>query len=1152
MNQKAAIWEKKIMIPTYEIGEAENNPIFLDKRVYQGSSGKVYPYPTVERISEEKRDKEYTAVWLENEYLRVMVLPELGGRIQRAYDKTNDYDFVYYNHVIKPALVGLTGPWISGGIEFNWPQHHRPTTFLPVDYVMEEGEDGSASVRLHDVDQMYGTKGIARITLYPGKAYIEIKGQLYNRTSMPQTFLWWANPAVPVNDNTQSVFPPDVHAVMDHGKRDVSRFPIATGVYYKKDYSEGVDISRYKNIPVPTSYMAEKSKYDFVGGYDYGKEAGILHVADHHISPGKKQWTWGCGDFGRAWDRNLTDEDGPYVELMTGVYTDNQPDFTWLKPFEEKTFTQYFMPYKAVGQVKNATTQAAVHLSMEGDTAHVIVYATGVYESARVELTVCGETVLDERVRLSPTDTYKGDVKVAGKKEEDLRIRVCDAQENLLVEYQGEAAEIPELPEPARAAKAPEEIMTNEELYLTGQHIEQYRHATYLPDPYYLEGLKRDPGDIRINNAYGSLLMRRGDFQGAEKYFTKALERLTERNPNPYNGETFYLLGLTYFYQERYEESYDAFYKATWSSEQQEMAFYYLAAIDARIGRFGKALDHVEKGLVKNSHNVKARGLKAYLLRKLGREKQAGRQIEDNLALDPFDFVSGNERILLGGNERVLPGGNEGTLSVGNEDERTLPDGKDGSGRAALNEKMRDFQENYLMTARDYGEFGAYQEAVGVLDACTKEYPMLYYYAAFYQSRIGENADDKCGKPEGRTGSMSGTTDSKGNAMANRTAAELLARAEKAPFDYCFPNKTEDIRVLRFAIESGCHAKAPCYLGNLFYDKLNWQEAIRLWELSAQTDDRFPAVHRNLSLAYYNKCGDAEGARREMEKAFALNKKDMRIFLELDQLYKKLGWTFEQRLEGYEEHRELIKERDDLYIEYITLVNLTGDHERAYEYIMGHHFHPWEGGEGKITTQYTLALLEMGRKALADGRYEEAKALLEKALVYPENLGEGRLEGTKDNHVYYHLGLALEGLGQKQAAEECFVRATEGTDEPAGAMYYNDQPADMILYQGLSYQKLGKAGEARARFYRLIDYGEQHLRDEVKIEYFAVSLPEFLIFDEDYTMRNKAHCYYLMALGNMGLGRKNEAERFLKEALAVEPSHMMCRVYEKLVGKMTV
>lgn len=204
----------------------------------------------------------------------------------------------------------------------------------------------------HDVDQMYGTKGIAKITLYPGRAYIEIMGQLYNRTPLPQTFLWWANPAVPVNDHTQSIFPPDVHAVMDHGKRDVSRFPIATGVYYKKDYSDGVDISRYKNIPVPTSYMAEKSKYDFVGGYDYQKKAGILHVADHHISPGKKQWTWGCGDFGKAWDRNLTDEDGPYVELMTGVYTDNQPDFTWLKPFEEKLFNSILCLIRRWGRLR--------------------------------------------------------------------------------------------------------------------------------------------------------------------------------------------------------------------------------------------------------------------------------------------------------------------------------------------------------------------------------------------------------------------------------------------------------------------------------------------------------------------------------------------------------------------------------------------------------------------------------------------------------------------------------------------------------------------------------------------------------------------------------------------------------------------------------
>ena len=1085
----ARVWVEKVNIPTYEIGQAEKNPLFLDKRVYQGSSGKVYPYPAVEKISGEKRDHTYTAVWLENEYIKVMVLPELGGRIQRALDKTNDYDFVYYNRVIKPALVGLTGPWISGGIEFNWPQHHRPTTFLPVDYTICQQED-HAAVLLHDVDQMYGTKSLTRIALYPGRACIEITGQLYNRTAMPQTFLWWANPAVAVNENTQSIFPPDVHAVMDHGKRDVSRFPIATGVYYKKDYSEGVDISRYKNIPVPTSYMAEKSGYDFVGGYDYGVGAGILHVADHHISPGKKQWTWGCGDFGRAWDRNLTDADGPYVELMTGVYTDNQPDFTWLKPFEEKVFKQYFMPYKAVGQVKNATTSAAIHLSLAEGTARVAVYGTQVFENACVVLTARGERVLERRTRLSPVDVFEATVTVGDVPEEECRAAVY-ADGRCLVAYQPERPGIPKIPEPAQAAKEPWEYRTNEELLLTGRHIEQYRHATFLPDPYYLEALKRDPGDIRVNNAYGLLLMRRGLFGQAEGYFRKALERLTERNPNPYNSETYYFLGLDLFCLGRDEEAYDAFYKATWTGEQQEMSYYYLAAIDGKRGRYDQALEHVERSLVKNSHNIKARGLKAYLLRKLGRLERAAGWVRENLALDPFDFVSGTEAVLLG-----------------------IQDGP------ALGDRMGGFRENCLMTARDYGEFGAYAEARQVLAGCGEDHPMLRYYDAFYAWKLGQ-------------------TDQ---------AGPLLKAAEAAPTDYCFPNKPEDIAVLDFAIDNGCRARAPYYLGCLYYDKLQWRKALELWEMSAGERPEFPTVWRNLALVYYNKLQDPQRARDAMERAFALDRTDGRVFFELDQLYKKLGWSFEARLANMEARRELVESRDDLFIEYITLVNLCGEHERALELILSHSFHPWEGGEGKVTAQYALALLALARAALAGGRFPEAEALLRRALVYPENLGEGKLEGTKDNHIYYHLGLALDGQGRTGEARECYVRAASGTDEPAGAMYYNDQPADMILYQGLSLLKLGDVRAARSRFYRLIDYGERHLEDQVKIGYFAVSLPDFLIFDEDYTRKNRAHCSYLMALGNLGLGDRDRAAAFLAEAAALEPSHMMCRVYRDMLG----
>lgn len=1087
-------WEENVVIPTYGIGEPDKNPVFLEKRVYQGSSGKVYPYPIIEKIYDEKEDKTYKAVFLENEYIKVMILPELGGRIQRAYDKTNGYDFVYYNHVIKPALVGLLGPWISGGIEFNWPQHHRPTTFMPVDHLIQENEDGSKTVFVNDVDQMYGTKGIAGFTLYPDKAYIEIRGQLYNRTPLPQTFLWWANPAVAVNDNTQSIFPPDVHAVMDHGKRDVSRFPIATGVYYKKDYSEGVDISRYKNIPVPTSYMAEKSDFDFVGGYDYGVQAGILHVADHHISPGKKQWTWGCGDFGKAWDRNLTDEDGPYIELMTGVFTDNQPDFTWLKPYEEKVFTQYFMPYKEVGEVKNASKEAALNFTLENGAANIIVYATSDYPDARIQIFHKDEEQFSVRTEISPTQIYRAQVPVSYEKETDLTIVVSDRTGRILVSYTPLEKRIEKLPKPAQAAKDPSEIMTNEELYLTGLHIEQYRHATYDPDPYYLEGLKRDSGDSRIHTAYGCLLMRRGLFAEAEAHFRAAVKRITWKNPNPYSGEAYYDLGLALLYQEKRQEAFDAFYKAAWSREQQELAYYYLAAICARDKEYEKGLELAERSLIYNSHNIKARGLKAVLLRKAGRIKEAEAFLKENVALDRFDYISLNEQVLLSGN-----------------DEERMEE---------LRCMMRGNADTYLMAARDYMEWGCYEEAVALMKECSFGNPLLAYYMAYGLKKSGRE----------------------------RESLEYLKKAAALDPGWCFPNKLEDIAVLMNAVkENPKDAKAPYYLGNLYYDKKQYEKAIELWETSREKDDTFPTVLRNLALGYFNKKKDPAAARVLLEKAFSLNTEDARIFLELDQLYKKTGVSHEERLAFYDKYTKVYEKRDDLVIEYAALKNLTGKHEEAYQILMNRKFHPWEGGEGKATGQYVTALLELAKEQLKAGNYLRAKELLEQALVYPENLGEGKLEGSKDNHIYYYLGTAYEMLGEREKAQMCYEKATLGDQEPAGAMYYNDQPADMILYQGLAFEKLGRKAEANARFYRLIDYGEQHLSDEVKIEYFAVSLPELSIFDDDLTRRNQAHCYFLIGMGRMGTGEKEEAEKAFQKALELDYNHLNARLYRKML-----
>lgn len=1087
LNQaRAKVWSEKMVIPTYSVGEPGKHPIFSDQRVYQGSSGKVYPYAIIETISNEKIDKTYEVVFLENEYLKVMVMPELGGRIHRATDKTNQYDFLYYNQVIKPALVGLLGPWISGGIEFNWPQHHRPTTFMPVDYTTKTYEDGSVSVILMDHDRMYGTKVNTEYRLYPGKAYIEIKAYLSNITPFPQTFLWWANPAIPANEHTQSIFPPDVHAVMDHGKRDVSKFPIATGEYYKHDYSEGVDISFFKNIPVPTSYMAEKSKYDFMGGYDHKKEAGLLHVADHHISPGKKQWTWGNGDFGQAWDRNLTDEDGSYIELMTGVYTDNQPDFTWLKPFEEKSFTQYFMPYKKMGTVKNATVNAAVNLEIMDQKVIMSAYTMGVYPNSRICLHQDGKLVYEGRMNLSPEETFQHSLDLDVPDETALRISILDGEGNELVAYQPEPKVTPMIPEPAEAAKRPEEIESMEELYLTGLHLEQYRHATFRPEDYYKEGLKRDPGESRLNNALGLLHLRRGDFKNAEELFLKSIERLTWKNPNPYNSEPYYHLGLLKMYEDCTEEAYDYFYKATWSAEQQDKAFYYLAMIEVKRGRLTKALEFIEKSIQRNTQSIKAQAMKAIILRKMGAKDKAMAQVLHCEQLDYFDIMIRYEKYRLNETEGL-----------------SLP--------------VKD--ETLLLASWEYGWMGLYEEAMDLSSRLRGQNVLSPYYEAYFADREGLEA---------------------------RTQGSLTYALDHFIGGY-FPNRLEDQKVLeaitRIAQQDG---KAKYLLGTLYYDKKRVDEAQRMWEESASIDDQFSTVHRNLALLYFNHCNDHEKAKASMEKSFKLDESDARILLELDQLYHKLGWTPEQRVQLLQSHLDTVYQRDDLLVEYILLLQQVGKHEEAYNILKSHGFHPWEGGEGRVTGAYKSVLISLSKVKENEGNLIDAEELLKAALIYPENLGEGKLEGTKDNDLHFFLGKLYEKMGRKEQAQAEFIQATYGTDQTGGVLYYNDQPAHNILYQGLALQKLGDAVGASRKFNGLLEYSEHHFQDEVTPDYFAVSLPHFLVFKEDWTLRNRIHCEYLMALASVGFEKMEEARGWIEKVLEKNPSHMEAKELMRL------
>jgi tetratricopeptide (TPR) repeat protein len=1076
-------WAETVSIPTYRIGSPDKNPMFLEKRVYQGSSGAVYPYPVIDCVFGEKEDKDYTALFLENRYLKIMILPAIGGRVQMALDKTNGYHFVYYNRVIKPALVGLTGPWISGGIEFNWPQHHRPSTFEPMDWRIVENADGSKTVWCSEVERMFFTKGMHGFTLHPDRAYLQIDAQLHNRTSEPQTFLWWANPAVHVNDDYQSVFPPDVHAVMDHGKRDVSDFPIATGTYYKVNYAPGTDISRYKNIPVPTSFMADHSDFDFIGDYDHGKQAGMMHVADHHTVPGKKQWTWGTSDFGQAWDRQLTDEDGPYIELMCGAYTDNQPDFSWIMPGEEKRFTQIFMPYKGIGGAKNANKDAVINLEIADNHATFGVYVSS---PRKVQVTLAaGKGELYHHVAsLSPENVLIDEVALpAGTAPQQVTLRVCDADSgDELISFRPLPDETPAIPSPATPAKSPVEIATNEELFLNGLHLEQYRHATYAPEPYYEEALRRDPFDSRCNNALGLLLYRRGKFAAAEPYFRKAIAGLTRRNPNPYDGEPLYNLGLSLKMQGRYREAFDAFFKATWNAAWQDAAYFEVARLASRFGETERALELADRALRRNWMHHKARHLKITLLKKLNRAEQAQADCAIALELDCME-----------------PG--------------------------ALWE-CDQLDESYKMP-EPFIELGIDLMHAGLFDNA----------AALFRRAMAIAADPMAAYFHAACLLQKGDRDAA--LAAFKEAAEL-------PAGTCFPHRLESVLVLEGAMRiNPSDARAPYYLGNFWYAHRQYDDAIACWEKAVKLDPSFPTAHRNLGLAYFNKRNDAGKSRKALEKAFALDTTDARVFFELDQLNKRLNASPRKRLAMLDKHIDLVEQRDDLTIERITLLNALGRHDEALAEVMRRRFHPWEGGEGKPSSQFVLSLVQGAKQAIKHRKFTDAIALLEQAQTRPHNLGEGKLHGIQENDIFYFLGVAHAGLGDKECAKAFWTKASTGLSEPTSAMFYNDQPPDMIFYQGLARQALGRKGEAKAIFRKLVNYGKQHMKDDVKIDYFAVSLPDFLVFEDDLNARNRAHCHYMMALGYLGLGDAGQAQQHFDEVLTLNAAHLGAIVHRK-------
>ena len=1047
---KARIWQEDMIIPTYELGEEERLPIFYKLRINQGTKGDIYPYKNKDILTLEKNDAHvYKALRLENEYIRVTVLPELGGRIYEGYDKVNDYNFVYKNQVIKPALIGLNGAWISGGIEFNWPQHHRPTTYSPVEYTIEEEADGSVTAWVGETESKNGQKSLMGVNIHPQRSYITAKVKLYNPTPQKEAFHWWANLAVHVNDSYRLMFPPDIDYITFHDKTHVSPFPIVKGEFAGADFKDGVDIRYVKNLPPASSFFIFDSEYSFMAGYDDSKDMGTVHVADHFLSPGKKFFCWGSAAYGREWQKNLTDVDGDYIEIMTGCFTDNQPDFTWIMPYETKTFEQRWYSLHGIKELKNANEEGAIGVWKDEKGIQV---AFNVTSPGKVVLNVNGEQTSYD-AKPGEVYTYQTD-KVTEL--EDVKVSILNTKGIELVAWE----KIPmffddkEVPQIRQKPAKPEDIATNDELWINGMHIEQYKHAVIDPAIYYLEALKRDPGDIRCNTAMGVLCYRKGDYEKAIHYLETALKRAISRNPNPIDTECYYQLGLAYRQAGYPKKALAAFKRAAWAYGWKSAALQQSAEIEAIRGDYGTALADLNDALETNAHSLRTLAQRSAIWIRKGNVENAKDTAKRLLQFDPLDAAS-HMTLYLCGEEDAAE-----------------------NVKAVLGSKV----VAYLNLAEYYLSAGLYTEGLAALELCPKETAMLDFYKAWAFDKLNDTEEAK----------------------------SHLDMAENASQEDVFPNTVFDIQVLQFATEKSKSALAPYYLGCIYYGRDYDSAATEYWKLAVERNPLFADAHRVFAQAAFEHCQDTATAEIEMEEAYRLSR-EPRMLFELYQLKKTLGANDEVLLKLLVDNMDVVKQRQDLTLQYIERMIRMDRLEVAEKFIREGSFICYEGGEGLVPGMHAFVNIRLGEKALAEGKADDALAYFTYAASSPEQFHEGYKFQEKLAYLHYYMALGYEAVGDKQAMEAELKTAAAQYDNEAESQYF----------KGLALRKLGNNEEADQLYGRLKDRAEEILANQT-LQFF-LGFPAALPFEQSQRRTIEKMGYTALFYGQLGLGEFAQA-----------------------------
>ena len=1104
-----SVREDSITLPTYAPGGYDKTPLFYTGRVYQGAQGRVYPYPMQDVLHDEKVDETYKYLTLENDWLQMGLLPEHGGHLLNFTDKATGFEAFYRQHVIKPALIGMLGAWISGGVEWNFPHHHRATTAMPIDWRLAENADGSKTIWIGETELRRRLKWTIGLSLLPDRAVLKAENIFMNRQPWIESMIYWANVSVHCGDDYQILFPPSMHLGFDHHKNYWTSYPIgprkeelellpSQRSKYADDISGTMDLSWWKNFTIESrSIFGFDPDNSFMAGYDHGKQCGTAHVSNRHITVGKKFFLWGNFPEAHVWDTVLTDSDGPYLELMVGCWSDNQPDYSWIAPYETRKVEQFWFPVKGIGGVKNVTIDGAVNVDrLKPDEMLVGFHSTRVLKGCTVRVLRKGtektegteETIfIEEGVAINPNTPWCKTVKVeAAAKDQEFTASISDAGGKVFLSYTPVPEVKPEdveLPPKVANPKDPKEYASAELAYETGLRLDQFHNGLIDPEPYYRRALEIDPDYTKANVAMGVRLAKNGSYAEAKPYLERAVARATQNHTRALDAAPEYYLALVERGLGNLKRAEDLFWRCTWRLTHKKESYVEIARIAALRCDWQEALARINDALALGQDEAKLWTMKGIFLRKL--ENSRVERAEHAEALHDLHVLHGQSIACF-----------EKALKCDPLEYWAVVE-RDGFSAAEKNRGLK--AQQLLECISDYWGIGCYDEVIALCDAALakaaveKPYktegalPLKETIAACDSYKNALFGYFKAAALEKVGVQSSSSRKEEQIPLSNSNLRLQLVRgafsaAAAMPTDYCFPNRLEEEEVLKVAAVAAPElANTWYYLGCCEWNHdrkdaalADWKRCVSLCESENSTrSTRSTRLNHNIQASsyalalrcigfglshpgtYFTNTGVPSGiasheAYEYYLKSLEADPGNFRTLDEAGKLAEKLNLPAAERLALMEKYRRTVDKYDPCILRLAYTYNAVGRFAEAHEILTTRRFHVWEGADG-LLAPFVESCIGLGKEAMTNGDYKTALAYFTESTTYPANLQAGRPgdAGTEPKSRYY-MAQCKKALGDESGYKAELENSLKGWIH-AGEMDY---------WRVKALRELGRGAEA--------------------------------------------------------------------------------------------